>query len=65
MGGFGFQLGCHAKLDLTFDSMEELEEHPMIGQFAGTTFTEFLENMSPFQRAVLSANPDPPMQFDA
>ena len=39
MGGMGFKLGLSADLDLEFDGLDELEEHPIIGKFAKHTFS--------------------------
>jgi len=53
LGGMGFKLGISADLDITFDSMEELEEHPIIGRFAKHTLTNFLNDFGPFERTYL------------
>lgn len=37
----------------------------MLGQFAETVFTDFIDNMTPFKRASLCTPIEPPMQFNA
>lgn len=46
-GGFGFQLGIAAEIDLTFDDEEDLKEHPQFGQFAAMNFTNGLDMIMP------------------
>jgi hypothetical protein len=65
MFGFGLKLGCQANIDLTFDDEDEIREHPMVGQFADSSFTDLIENLTPFKRESLSTPFGPPTKFNA
>jgi hypothetical protein len=56
MGGFGLQLGVKADLELEFDDIEEIKEHPLAGGLAGMTFGAMLEQFSKEDRKYLEGN---------
>ena len=49
MGGFGLQLGVKADLALNFDDMDELKEHPILQNFAESTFKDLVSMVAPLE----------------